>query len=365
MMFPALDHLRRAQGRWLEQLGYGPLRSPCWVVAEGAGLRLLAFQGKECPGPALLLVPGPIKRSYIFDLVPRASVVRACRERGLSVYLLEWTDPGPDSANFRLEDYAGRLLLWARDAVAAVHGEDRVVLVGHSLGGTLAALHAARYPGALAALVLLEAPLAFDDPVDAFAPLLKASPSTRRWLVGTAVVPGSELTLAAVLAAPEAFFWHRWGDALASAADPPSRDLHLRVLRWTLDELALPTPLVRDVLQDLYREDRFRNGDLMLAGDAVGLPAIDVPILGVFEENSRVVPPGSLVAAVAETASPDRRVLAYDGDAGVMLRHVGVLVGRHAHERLWPEILAWIKDLPDRGGGSRGPTRRRHKAAQR
>jgi poly[(R)-3-hydroxyalkanoate] polymerase subunit PhaC len=308
-------------------------------------MRLLAFAGWERSGPALLLVPGPIKRSYIFDLVAHASVARACCERGFPVFLVEWTDPAAEAAEFGLEDFAHRLLLAARNALTAVRPDHRVVLIGHSLGGTLVALHAARHPRDVAAVVLLESPLAFDDPVDAFAPWLKASPDARRLLAGASTVPGSELSLAAVAAAPEAFFWHRWGDALSSVADPPAHDLHLRVLRWTLDEMALPAPLLRDVLQRLYREDRFRTGELVLAGEAVGLALIRAPLLAVVEEESRVVPAGSLAPALAATASPERRVLTYESEAGVMLSHVGVLVGKLAHERLWPQIFAWIEGL--------------------
>jgi polyhydroxyalkanoate synthase len=38
----------------------------------------------------------------------------------------------------------------------------------------------------------------------------------------------------------------------------------------------------------------------------------------------------------------DKRMLWYQGDVGVALQHVGVLVGRNAHRHLWPEILGWV-----------------------
>ena len=41
-----------------------------------------------------------------------------------------------------------------------------------------------------------------------------------------------------------------------------------------------------------------------------------------------------------------KRVLRYDGDRGVALQHVGVLVGQAAHHRVWPEILRWIDKCP-------------------
>ena len=122
--------------------------------------------------------------------------------------------------------------------------------------------------------------------------------------------------LAAVTAAPEAFFWHRWSDACASFADPPRHDLHMRVLRWALDEMALPAPLLRDVLQRLYRENRLRHGRLDVSGRAIGLADIAAPVLAVVERGSRVVPEEEILPALAATSSPRRKALAYDGDAG-------------------------------------------------
>jgi polyhydroxyalkanoate synthase len=36
------------------------------------------------------------------------------------------------------------------------------------------------------------------------------------------------------------------------------------------------------------------------------------------------------------------RVLWYEGDMGVALQHVGMLVGESAHRHLWPEIVRWL-----------------------
>ena len=230
----------------------------------------------------------------------------------------------------------------AREAAALASGHRSAVLVGHSLGGTLAAMNAARRPRGVAGLVLLESPLIFDPKVDAFAPWLRVPPAARRLLAGASTVPGSELSLAAVAAAPEAFLWHRWGDACASLADPQRHDLHMRVLRWALDEIALPAPLLRDVLQRLYRENRLREGRLELSGQEIGLADIAAPVLAVVERDSRVVPEEEVLPALAATSSPRRKVLTYEGDAGVALAHVGVLVGAQAHRRLWPQILDWV-----------------------
>ena len=53
------------------------------------------------------------------------------------------------------------------------------------------------------------------------------------------------------------------------------------------------------------------------------------------------MPPASILPTL-ELAGRTPTVLHHHEDgAGVALRHVGALVGRAAHERLWPAILGW------------------------
>jgi hypothetical protein len=70
--------------------------------------------------------------------------------------------------------------------------------------------------------------------------------------------------------------------------------------------------------------------------------AIRAPILAVLDPRSRIVPPAAVVART-HTSSSDVQFLRYAGDSGVMMQHVGVLVGANAHEYLWPKIIGWIR----------------------
>src|SRR5918993_1185304 len=352
-MFPPaayalLDEARRRAGRALDAAGLGPAEAPFRIAAATPGARLRAYQppGAAPSGPVLLIVPAPIKRAYIWDLLPEVSVVRRCLGRGLQVYLLEWLDPGPAEDGFGLSDYAERLPLAALDAVAAETGEAAVVLAGHSLGGTFAAIFASLRPERGRGLVLLDAPLAFGpDRGGPLARAVAAAPHARalRGLAGGGPVPGSLTALLSTAAAPDAFVLQRWGDFGASAGDPLAAAVHGRAVRWTLDELAMPGRLVEEVLERLYREDRLATGTLQVGDRCVGLDGLRIPVLAVDNPVGRVVPPASVLDGLARMP-PDvpRRVLSYEGERGPALQHLGPLVGPGAHIRLWPEILDWI-----------------------
>ena len=66
----------------------GALETPSWAVLAEPCLTLKAYPAAPDTGPMLLLAPAPIKRAYLWDLAPWASVVRRCIAAGLRVYLL-------------------------------------------------------------------------------------------------------------------------------------------------------------------------------------------------------------------------------------------------------------------------------------
>ena len=166
-------------------------------------------------------------------------------------------------------------------------------------------------------------------------------------------VPGSLLTLAAAAAAPAAFQFDRWTDLLGCLADPRALATYLRVLRWTLDEFRQPRRLFGDVVERLYRRDEFATGTLRVAGRTVGPADVVAPVLTVVAPHSQVVPPSAVLAVHDAFTAAGKQVLEYHGDTGVVVQHLGVLVGRNAHRTLWPQILSWLDgpEVPAVRGG--------------
>jgi polyhydroxyalkanoate synthase len=344
LVFEANDELRRSAGAVLDSIGLGPIEQPYRVAKQKPGFRLRAYQEREraVHRPALLIVPAPIKRPYIWDLLPDVSVVSQCLARDIQTYLLEWIRPGPSDNEFGLSEYADRFIAAGLDTVRAETGRDKVALAGHSLGGTFAAIFAALHPDRVQALVLVDTPLAFGErqgPLERAASLM---PSTRHVTASVgSPVPGSFLNLVSVAAAPRAFVWQPWSDLLASMPSRQCASVHARVIRWTLDEFPVPGRLFEETIDLLYRQDRFRRGELQLGGSTVGTADIRVPVLAVLNPHGHVVPPNSCLSALDNVS--DKRIYHYQAEPGPALQHVGPLVGHKAHEQIWPEILEWIR----------------------
>jgi polyhydroxyalkanoate synthase subunit PhaC len=220
--FAFSDSLRRAQANAFDALGLGPHECDFRVIYSDSHWRLREYAGQKA-APSLLIVAAPIKRPYIWDLAPSVSAVRYCLSNGLRVYLVEWLPPSGGARHAGLDEYAGEAIAACVAAVASQAYGTPPLLIGHSLGGTLAAIFCALEPQAVRGLVLLSAPLCFEQASshfrDALVSILPPAFSE------TDVVAGSLLSQASAIASPDEFIWSRWKDAVLSTGDSLAFDI--------------------------------------------------------------------------------------------------------------------------------------------
>jgi polyhydroxyalkanoate synthase len=156
------------------------------------------------------------------------------------------------------------------------------------------------------------------------------------------IVPGSLLSQLSVMASPETFLWSRLADAVLSVGDPRALALHARVERWALDEFPLPGRLVHEILEWLYRENRFCAATLQIADKVLGPSTLRLPVLAVVNTADLVAPLPSIAPCIDAMPRRFARLIEYSGEIGVGLQHLAVLVGRRAHAAVWPEIFSWF-----------------------
>ena len=159
VQFATADILRRVQGRMLQAVGFGLDECPYRVIASGP-FWLVRDYGKDSATQCVLIVAAPIKRPYIWDLAPSSSAIRYCLKEGLRVRLLEWAPAPRTTGANAVAEYARAV----GECLVNISGEGedhKPFLLGHSLGGTLAAIFGAMVPESIRGLVLLGAPLCF------------------------------------------------------------------------------------------------------------------------------------------------------------------------------------------------------------
>ena len=341
-ILPRLDQSRRREGALLDKLGLAPQETPFRVALVKPGVTLKKYGVCSVDGPILVIVGAPLKRPYIWDLQPKSSVIQHCLRSDLQVYLIEWTPPTQAEQNFGLADYADRLILDCLDTIKAQTGQQRVFLTGHSLGGTLAAIFSALHPERVQGLILAGAPVHFGPDVGLLGPLVATIPKATWITTLLGNVPGSILSLSGFVVAPVTFGWERWLDWLKIVNDRQARQTFLRVERWTYDENPIAKRLFEEVIDQLYREDRYMKGTLRVNGKQVAPELVEAPLLCIVDPRCPIVPPESMLSFQEAIRNDDTKSLWYKGDTGVSIQHIGMLVGQEAHRQVWPEVVRWI-----------------------
>lgn len=338
--FTFTDSLRRAQGETLELFGFGPSECDHRIVGAGPHWRLREYSGGGTEA-SLLIVQAPIKRPYIWDLAPSVSAIRHCLDQRLRVYLLEWIPPRNNGRHAGLEDYADQAICECVAEIVSEAEGSKPFLMGHSLGGTLATIFCALEPQNVRGLVLLGAPLSFAPGSSPFRDALVALIPQMAQRAG--VVPGSLLSQVSAMASPNAFIWARLKDAALGAVDPLAFEICARIERWTLDEVPLPAQLVTDIIQLLYRENRFCRGCLSIRNRSLGPSCVKVPTLAIVNTADEVAPLDSVTPFLDAMPMKATRLIEYPGEAGIGLQHLALLAGPQAHARIWPQIVGWLK----------------------
>ena len=340
-IYSLADAVRRAQGSILDVLGFGPDECSYRVLASGPSWRLRDYGGSDIGWP-LLIVAAPIKRPYIWDLGASVSGVRYCLNHGLHVYLLEWRPPSLQDGDADLEIYGDQAI---SDCVTRIADAGRGVapfLIGHSLGGTLAAIFAALDPQRVRGLVLLGAPLCFQPGSSQFRDALVALAPLS--LPESDIVPGVIVSQLSAMASPGSFIWSRLIDAALSIGDPQAVKTNTMIERWALDEVALPARLVRQVVEWLFRENRLCQGTLRIRNRILGPSGVRVPALAVVNTADEIACLASIRPFLDAMPVRNVQLIEYPGEGGVSLQHLALLVGPRAYAEVWPEIISWLGD---------------------
>ena len=336
--FSMADLVRRLQGQAWGAFGFDAVETPHRIIASGPFWRLRDY-GQQINGQPLLIVAAPIKRPYIWDLTASTSAIRNILAQGFRVQLLEWLPASQTTGMNGFNEYTQAV----SECVARFSSENGGVkpfLLGHSLGGTLAALHAASGSEAIRGLVLLSAPLCFEPKTSRFRDALVSL--VPPGFIDTGPFPGSLLSQMSALASPETFIWARLADAAVSMTNNHTLEIHARIERWALDEVALPGKLVLELIEWLYRENRFCRSELTIGGMQIGPSTLSAPTLAVVNTADEVASLASVKAFIDAMPRGNGHIIEFPGESGVSLQHLAILVGRKARETIWPEIFSWI-----------------------
>jgi polyhydroxyalkanoate synthase len=312
------------------------------VVVDGPLARLLRYR----PSPArassakpVVVVASLINRYYVLDLLPELSVLDLLRRHGLDLWVLDWKAPGDLGPSLRFEDYVDGAIAQAVEEASRAAGANQVGMIGYCMGGTLAAMYAARHAARVKSLVLLGTPIDFHQTGE-------LSRVTRREVFDADLLmdvygnmPPALMQSGFKLLHPMESLWklvrlHLDGSV---AEDEARARQYVALESWLDDNTAFPGGVYRRYIRDLYQDNRLVRGTFALGGEPVDLQKIAAPLLNVIALRDHICAPPASRALMGLVSSTDKRVLEFDTG------HIGLTTSRKSHEALWPEIAAWLE----------------------
>lgn len=288
----------------------------------------------------LLLIFAVMNRSAILDLRPGASFVEYMVSKGFDVYLLDWGSPGPEDRNLKFDDYALEYIPRAIRKLKRFAGTDTFSILGWCLGALISTMYASLRPNdGLENLILLTAPLDFED---------KNCSGLVRWInqdlfdaermlaAYGGMMPGELIDYGAKALKPVENYIGQYLRLWDNLDQPKVVESWHAMNTWVTDLIPMAGGFYRQLVNDIYRDNKLMKGTMALRGETVKLENVKANVLTVVAADDHIVPPAETVGVMPKFGSKDKELLEIPGG------HIGMMAGSAARKRTWPQIEGWL-----------------------
>ena len=304
------------------------------VVTRDGKATLYRYRSIAKPSglPPLLIVFALVNRPTVLDLQPDRSLIRRLLAAGSDVYLLDWGYPDRGDRHLGLADYTLGMLHRAVLRIGAGHGA--IDLLGVCQGGTLALLYAALEPVRIRRLVTMVTAVDFHTPENLLAKWARGIDVAQ--LVDTfGNVPGELLNATFRSLMPFRLTLQKYFGLVDSADDVHQLETFLRMERWILDSPDQAGVAFGEFVRWFFQENRLVQGGLVLAGRAVDLRCVSMPVLNIYATEDHLVPPSASRPLGGLLGTKRYEEIAFAGG------HIGIYVSSRA-EAIPAAIVRWL-----------------------
>ncbi len=286
--------------------------------------------------PTLIVPPYSGHAATMADNCEKQSIVERLMQNGLTrVFCIEWRDAVQKTKDYDIDD----CLAGIHAAVCDMGG--RVNLVGLCLGGLLAALYATRYQPHIAALVCVGTPFDTQTGNGAVRDLANALPMSfyeNLVAAGNGVLEGRLMLEGLKGLGGEQHILNKYLSINEHIDDPEYREKTTAFERWYLNVVDLPGRLYLQIVEQLFKDNRFMKGEMTALGQNAKPQSIACPVY--------------LLAGAADDIAPKDQVFNVAGLLGTSANkivkdlasggHMGLFSGTRAIRENWSKIAVWL-----------------------
>jgi polyhydroxyalkanoate synthase subunit PhaC len=268
----------------------------------------------------LLCSPPWINKYYVMDLAPQRSFIEWAVQHERTVFAISYRNPDASMANTTMDDYLVKGPRAAMDVITEITGAEKVDLVGLCLGGALTMMTATYLDEVgedrLNTITLLNTMIDYTDPgaLGTFTDEETVAKLERKMACHGYLEAKDMVGTFDILRANDLIFNYVVSNWLLGK-QPPAFD----ILAWNSDATRMPAAMHSFYLRNLYMDNNFVKGRLMVRGQTLDLGDVDQDLYVVSAINDHIVPWTSSYATLRHVDSEARFVLSSGGHiAGIV-----------------------------------------------
>ena len=267
--------------------------TPGKVVFRNRLIELLQYTPttEKVHAEPVLIVPAWIMKYYILDLSPHNSIAKYLVDRGYTVFMISWKNPGTGDRDLDMEDYINLGIMDALKTISSILPDCRVHALGYCLGGTLLSIAAAAMgrdgDDRLKSVSLLTAQTDFTEAGELMIFIDESEVSfveNIMWEQG--YLDTKQMAGVFQLLRSNDLIWSRMVRDYLLGERQPMIDL----MAWNADATRMPYKMHSEYLRSLFLNNDLAEGRYRVKGEPVAISDIHIPMFVVSTVNDHVAP---------------------------------------------------------------------------